>query len=164
MNPNSNTLEVNGDASKTTAGSWLANSDYRIKMQIQDIENARETLMKLHPVRFMYTDEWKERNPSILNKFYYNFVAQEFREVFPESVQGSGEYLEGQPEEILQLDSYNAQIVAIKALQEVILENKEQQKQIETVIQENKQLKSELIELKALVNSLIANKTGQGNK
>jgi hypothetical protein len=149
--PTTNKLEVEGNASKTTAGSWLANSDYRIKMQIQDIENARETVMKLHPVKFMYNEEWEKRNPSIQDKFYYNFLAQEFREVFPESVQGSGEYLEGQPDEILQLDSYNAQIVAIKALQDVIQENNEQQKQIESQQQQ-------IDELKTLVNRLLYEK------
>ena len=32
-----NTLEVNGDASKTTAGSWLSNSDARIKEEVPNI-------------------------------------------------------------------------------------------------------------------------------
>jgi hypothetical protein len=147
--PADNKLEVEGDASKTTAGSWLANSDARIKTQIMEIEDAQENIMKLHPVKFKYTDEWKKRNLSVQDKFYYNFIAQEFREVFPESVKGSGEYLEGQPDEILQLDSYNAQVVAIKALQEVIRKNKEQQEQIES---QQKQID----ELKSLVNNLMS--------
>ena len=155
-NPGTNALEVNGTASKTTAGSWLANSDYRIKTQIQDIENAGELIMRLHPVKFRYTDEWKTKNPSIQNKFYYNFIAQEFQQVFPESVQGSGEFIEGQTEELLQMDSYNAQIVAIKALQEVIQQNKDQQKQIG--IQQK-----EIDELKTIIKSLTANKTIREN-
>ena len=120
-----------GDASKTTAGSWLANSDYRIKTNIEDIGNSVDLIMELHPVRFRYNNEWIAKNPSIKDKNYYNFIAQEYRQVFPESVQGSGDYLDGDPEELLQMDSYNAQIVAIKALQEVIRQNREQQKQIE---------------------------------
>jgi len=130
-NPVTNALEVLGDASKTTAGSWLANSDYRIKTNIEDIGNAVDLIMELHPVRFRYDNEWIAKNPSIKDKNYYNFIAQEYRQVFPESVQGSGDYLDGDPEELLQMDSYNAQIVAIKALQEVIRQNREQQKQIE---------------------------------
>jgi hypothetical protein len=130
-NPVTNALEVLGEASKTTAGSWLANSDYRIKTDIRDIENAVELVMRLHPVRFRYSSEWIAKNASIKDKDYYNFVAQEYRQVFPESVQGSGDYLDGDPEELLQMDSYNAQIVAIKALQEVVRQNEEQQKQIE---------------------------------
>jgi predicted RNase H-like nuclease (RuvC/YqgF family) len=41
---------------------------------------------------------------------------------------------------------------------------KEQQNQIESFKQENQQLKSELDELKTLVNMLIANQSGQANK
>ncbi|MEE4198404.1 MAG: tail fiber domain-containing protein, partial [Bacteroidales bacterium] len=126
-----NLLEVNGTASKSTAGDWLANSDKRIKKDIQDIDNAYEILLQLHPVKFKYTDQWLKRNKHIENKEYYNFIAQEYQEVFPESVKGSGEYLEGDEKEILQLDSYNAQIVTIKAVQELILENKELRKRIE---------------------------------
>jgi hypothetical protein len=70
-------------------------------------------------------------HPSIEDKVYYNFIAQEFRNVFPESVKSSGELLKSANDEILQLDSYNAQIVSIKAVQELILENKKQQEQIE---------------------------------
>jgi hypothetical protein len=152
-----NTLEVEGAASKTTAGMWITNSDSRIKTQILDIDNSQEIMLRLHPVKFKYIEAWRKKNPSIQDKFYYNFLAQEFQEVFPESVQGSGEYLEGQPDELLQLDSYNAQIVAIKALQEVIQQNKEQQHQIDSQ-------QKEIDELKALVNNLIANQAGQGNK
>jgi hypothetical protein len=150
--PVTNAFEVNGEASKTTAGSWLANSDARIKINISDIENAEETLLKLHPVKFRYSDEWKSRNPSIQNKYYYNFIAQEFREVFPDAVQGSGEYINGDAEELLQLDSYSSQIVAIKALQEEIIKNRLQQKEIE-------KLQTEIDELKLLINNLLLNKS-----
>jgi regulator of replication initiation timing len=39
-----------------------------------------------------------------------------------------------------------------------------QQEQIESTIRENQQLRSELDELKALVNTLVSNQTSQGNK
>ncbi|MBI4931301.1 MAG: tail fiber domain-containing protein, partial [Bacteroidetes bacterium] len=144
--PVTNVLEVNGDASKTTATAWLANSDRRIKTDIQDIDNALGIIMKLHPVKFKYTDEWKRRNPFIAanDHYYYNYIAQEYKEVFPESVKGSGEFLESDiahSDEILQMDSYNTQIVAIKAIQELNEKNKDQQKQID--------------ELKTLVEKLV---------
>ncbi len=121
--PQTNQLEVNGTASKTTAGDWLGNSDRRIKTDIQNINNSFETLLKLRPVIFKYTDEWKSKNPTIKDHYYYNFIAQEYAEVFPESVQGSGEYIDGDDKEILQIDTYNAQIVNISATQELIREN-----------------------------------------
>jgi hypothetical protein len=139
-----NSLEVEGEASKTTATAWLANSDKRIKTDILDIDNAFETILKLRPVKFKYTNEYKLKHPIVKDKYYYNFIAQEFQEVFPESVKGSGEYVDGTKEEILQLDSYNAQIVSIKAVQELILENQQQQKEIEA-------LRAELEALKKLI-------------
>ena len=121
--PAMNQLEVEGDASKTSAGSWLANSDRRIKTDIRSIDNGIELIKKLHPVRFKYTEEWKARHPSIKDQYYYNYIAQEFRKVFPDAVQGSGEYLENDAAEILQIDTYNAQIANIAATQELIQEN-----------------------------------------
>ncbi|MBU8891574.1 MAG: tail fiber domain-containing protein [Bacteroidales bacterium] len=139
-NPNVNALEVQGTASKSTAGDWLANSDKRIKTDILDIENSFETILKLRPVKFKYTDYWRSKHSSIKDQYYYNFIAQEYQQVFPQSVKGSGEYIEGDSNEILQLDSYNAQIVTVKAVQELIIENQE--------------LKNRLIELERLVNQL----------
>ena len=115
--PTANNLEVEGTASKTTAGSWLANSDMRIKTDIEDIDDALATIRKLHPVRFRYTDSYKAKHPSIKNHPYYNFIAQEYREVFPDSVQDDGGGL-------LQMDSYNVTPYLVQAM-------KEQQKTIE---------------------------------
>jgi hypothetical protein len=138
--PSSNELEVEGDASKTTAGDWAANSDRRIKTEITDINDSYDLLLNLRPVKFKYTNWYLEQHPKITDKFYYNFIAQEYSEVFPESVKGSGEYLES-GEEILQMDSYNAQIVTIKAVQELIKEN-------EVLKQNNQNLQQEVNELK----------------
>jgi hypothetical protein len=142
-NPTANALEVEGTASKSSAGEWVINSDRRIKTDIQDIENSFETILKLRPIKYKYTAEWKAKHPSIVDKYYYNYIAQEFQEVFPESVKGSGEYLEGDSKEILQLDGHNAQIVTIKAVQELIKENQE--------------LKERIEKLEKVVNTLIEN-------
>lgn len=130
-NPEVNALEVEGTASKSAAGTWEANSDKRIKTDIQDIENSFETILKLRPVKFKYTDYWRSKHTVIKDQYYYNFIAQEYQQVFPESVKGSGEHIEGDPDEILQLDSYNAQIVTIKAVQELIKENEELKARLE---------------------------------
>ncbi|MCK4661323.1 MAG: tail fiber domain-containing protein [Bacteroidales bacterium] len=114
--------------------------------------NVSETILKLHPVKFKYSDEWKKRNPTIKDKYYYNFIAQEFKEVFPNSVKGSGKYLKDDKEEILQLDSYNAQIVAIKAIQELIKENKE----LKAKINQINELSEQINELKQLIDEKFA--------
>jgi hypothetical protein len=144
--PTANNLEVEGTASKTTAGSWLANSDYRIKTDISDIENAIETISMLHPVKFRYSEQWRNQNPVIKDKVYYNFIAQEYAKVFPESVQGSGEYIEGEPQEVLQMDAWNAQVVSIKAIQELIEKNK----QLESEVRDLRATIEEMNELKSL--------------
>jgi hypothetical protein len=121
--PTVNGLEVSGNASKDTAGSWLANSDARIKTDIQSIPNALDRLSALRPVTFKYNAEYLAAHPSIKDVTYYNVIAQEFQKVFPDAVQGSGEYLAGKgnskANEILQVDTYPAQIVAIAAIQEL---------------------------------------------
>ena len=123
--PGTQELKVEGNASKTTAGDWLANSDRRIKTDIKEIHNPFEKILQLRPVKFRYSDEWQRRHPKIQDHYYYNFIAQEYQQVFPESVQGSGEYLENDPNEILQIDTYNAQIITIAAVQELIQANEE---------------------------------------
>jgi len=158
--PTTNCFEVSGGASKATAAAWLANSDKRIKTDIQDINNAIETIMKLRPVKFKYTDEWKNRNPYIKehDHYYYNFIAQEYQKVFPESVQGSGEYIEGDSVEILQIDTYNSQIVAIKAIQEqqkIIEKQKKASSSVEaSAKKQNIDIINEQKEIDVLINKL----------
>ncbi len=162
--PAANALEVNGGASKTAAGDWLANSDRRIKTDVIDIEDSYSTLLKLRPVKFKYTEEWKRDRPSIEDKYYYNFIAQEYAEVFPESVQGSGEFLEGDDKEIIQIDTYNAQIVTIAATQELIRDHTKMKEEIaglkqalESISTSNAQLYTELQSIKAMLSGQTAN-------
>lgn len=141
--PQTNLLEVEGDASKTTAGDWLANSDYRIKTDILEIQDPYETILQLRPVSFKYSESYRNEHPGVEDKTYYNFIAQEFRDVFPDAVKGSGEYIEGDPEEILQMDSYPAQVITVKAVQELILQVQEQQQMILELKAEIERMKRE---------------------
>src|SRR6185436_18454796 len=54
-----NTLEVEGDISKTIPGICAANSDRRIKTDVHTITNALETLDGVRLVSFRYTDEYR---------------------------------------------------------------------------------------------------------
>jgi hypothetical protein len=159
--PAANDLEVEGTASKTASGSWAANSDKRIKSDILDITNSIDLIKKLRPVKFKYTQEYMKLHPSLQDKYYYNFIAQEFQQVFPDAVKSSGEKLPDGSDEILQIDTYDAQITTIKAVQELIVkiekletENRllrEQVSQLDAlgILQEIKQLRAELNVLKA---------------
>jgi len=104
-------------------------------------------MKQLRPVTFEYTEEWKENHPSIENRPYYNFIAQEYGAVFPHSLQGSGEYLSNDEEEILQIDTYDAQIVTMQAVKDLIKENEELKEQIQHLNASMDNLKAELISL-----------------
>jgi hypothetical protein len=122
-----NKLEVQGNASKTTAGDWLANSDIRIKTDVGTIENALEVIDQLRPVKFKYTPEYMAAHPDIKDQYYYNFIAQEFQAVFPDSVQDSGEGY-------LQLDAYVVRPYLVAAVQELSSKIKALEAQIGTAI------------------------------
>lgn len=121
--PTANALEVQGEASKSVAGSWLANSDARIKTDIAPIDGALDTLMRLRPVTFRYTAAYRAEHADVDDRRYYNVVAQEFAEVFPDAVKTSGEivpHAKRSPDnEILQVDTYPATITHIAATQEL---------------------------------------------
>jgi hypothetical protein len=153
-----NRLQVSGTAFKTAGGTlWAVPSDRRIKKDIQDIDNALDTILKLRPVKFKYTKTYRKEHPSIENRYYYNFIAQEYQEVFPKSVQGSGKYLKD-GSEILQLDAHNAQIFAIKAIQELKKENDELRTMITNQQKADSLQQKEISTLKKQVEKLLKDK------
>ena len=138
--PTANRLEVAGNASKDTAGSWLANSDARIKQEIQPVTGALDTLDRVRLVSFRYTDDYRHAHPGVEDRPYLNVVAQEFREVFPHEVKSSGEKLPD-GNEILQVDTYPLTIYSAAAVQEL---NRKLEKEIQTKEAELQELKQRL--------------------
>lgn len=116
--PTANKLEVNGNASKTAAGSWLANSDIRIKQDIRPVTNALSTLDRVNLVSFLYTPEYRNTHNGLDNRRYLNVIAQQFATVFPDWVQSSGEKLPD-GSNILQVDTYPLTIYSAAAVQEL---------------------------------------------
>ncbi|MES2705023.1 MAG: tail fiber domain-containing protein [Verrucomicrobiota bacterium] len=119
-----NALEVEGNASKTTAGTWYSNSDRRIKEDIRPVTQALDTLDKVRLVDFRYTPDYRAAHPGLDAKRYLNVIAQEFAEVFPNHVHASGEKLPD-GSEILQVDTYPLTIYSAAAVQELHRENQE---------------------------------------
>ena len=160
--PTSNALEVEGNASKTVAGSWLANSDARIKRDIQPVTNALAKLGQVRLVSFRYTDEYRRTHPGVEERPYLNVVAQEFREVFPEDVKSSGEHL-SDGGEILQVDTYPLTIYAAAAIQELNkkLEGKLAEQAAELKSRENElhSLRSEVEALRMLLETTLSKTT-----
>jgi hypothetical protein len=135
--PTTNILEVNGNASKTVAGDWLANSDARLKTNISTF-NETKALNKLLQMRGV-TYEWDD-NQTGNNRpegQQYGFIAQELQEVFPENVS-----LDNQGFYQTAYGTYDALYVqSIKALNT----------KIENLEKENNELKLKLNELCNLV-------------
>ena len=127
--PTTNALEVNGNASKSSAGSWLSNSDRRIKTEIESIEGALDKLDQVRLVDFRYTDDYLAAHPEIEDRRYPNVIAQEFATVFPDDVKGSGQMLPD-GSEVLQVDTYPLTIYSAAAIQELHRENRLLQKKL----------------------------------
>ncbi len=153
--PTANALELAGNASKTVAGTWLANSDSRIKTEVHSVTNALSKLAEVRLVGFHYTEDYRAKHPEIGPREYLNVVAQEFQKVFPEHVQSSGERLPN-GEEILQVDTHPLTIYSAAAIQELHkLVNKKDAK-ISVLEEKNSALERRLAEVEKLIHRLAA--------
>ena len=81
-----NDFEVNGSASKSSAGDWLANSDARLKKDIREM-NAEKTLNAMMNLKGI-TYEWNDQNHENVRPegIQYGFTAQNIQAVFPHLV------------------------------------------------------------------------------
>jgi hypothetical protein len=84
--PTTNLLEVNGNASKTSAGAFIANSDARLKKDIQPIsgEEALNKLTKLEGVTYYWNDD--KTGIDRPKEKQIGFIAQNIQKVFPDKV------------------------------------------------------------------------------
>jgi hypothetical protein len=135
------TFFVNGEAGGKYA--WYEDSDSKLKHDIATIPDALHKVLELRGVNFLWNEPAKG-----MSGLQMGFIGQEVVDIVPEVVSVSN-------------DHYSMQYAPITAL--LVEGMKEQQKQIESAKKENLQLKSELDELKALVNSLIVNQEAQSN-
>ncbi len=82
--PATNAFEVNGNASKSSAGDWLANSDERLKKNIAPIRNPLEQLLRLKGITY----QWNDTQTGLARPqgTQMGFTAQNIQKVFPELV------------------------------------------------------------------------------
>jgi len=147
-----NKLEVEGDASKTVAGNWSANSDARIKTDVTTITDALDKIDQVRLVSFRYNDAYRKAHPSVGDRRYVNVLAQEFGKVFPDDVKGSGEKLPS-GDEILQVDTYPLTIYAAASIQELHRIVKEKDAEIARQGQELATLSARLAKLETQMQS-----------
>ena len=138
--PTTNILEVEGTASKTSAGDWVANSDARLKSNIKRMDS-KEMLHKILDLKGI-TFEWNDHITGTKRPkgTMYGFTAQNIKEVFPELVQEDNlGFLQ------TAYGTYDAMYVeAIRA----------QQQQIEELQDESNTQKTEIDLLKAQLNEM----------
>jgi hypothetical protein len=134
---------VTGSAWKPGGGSWAVPSDGRLKNIHGEYAKGIDDIIALNPVLFSYKNDNPKGLPS--SEEYVGLVAQDVQKIFPEAV---SEAKDG----YLNFDMHPVNVALINAVKE--LNNK-----IESSKLENQKLKAEVDELKALVNSLIANQT-----
>jgi hypothetical protein len=151
--PAANAFEVEGNASKTTAGNWLANSDARIKTDVQTVTGALEMLDKVRLVSFKYTDDYRNEHSGVEDRHYLNVIAQEFRQVFPDYVKSSGEKLPN-GDEIMQVDTYPLTVYSAAAVQELHNIVKDKDTEIAAIKKENANIKARLDAMESLVSKL----------
>ncbi len=90
---NSSDIGVRLDSGNT---SWSANSDFRLKKNIQDLNEGLENICNLRPVRFDYLSEESDLSARV------GFIAQEVQPHIPEAVTGSEEtYFSISPTELI---------------------------------------------------------------
>ena len=81
-----NTLSVDGDASKSVAGDWLANSDKRLKKNIKYLDSRimLKNLLAMKAVSY----EWNDTSTGFTRPegAQYGFIAQDIEKVWPENV------------------------------------------------------------------------------
>lgn len=151
-------LHVAGDASKATAGGFKANSDRRIKSDIEPVMGALDKIRQLRPVTFRYTPEYLANHPGVADQRYYNVIAQDFAQVFPDAVDGSGEYLAGKTKtpdnEILEVDTYPALITTVAAVQEIADDSAATVQRVRKLEAENAALKAQLERLGARLDAV----------
>lgn len=134
----------------TAPGGWATTSDRRIKQDIRPVEDAIDTLLKLRPVSYHYTPDYRAMENNLPDKLHLGFIAQEFREVFPDAVVTTDKRVPGaaqDAEPMLAVDSSPALITTVAAVQELV--------------RENAQLKSQVSELAARLDRLESQQAAQ---
>ncbi len=156
-NATTNRLEVEGEASKTTAGSWVANSDARLKKNITAL-SSHDMLEKMLSLQGI-TYEWNDRQTGTKRPegVHYGFTAQNIQEVFPSLVEEDNNGFLQTP-----YGTYDAMTVeAIRALNDknqdlqdnnIALERRVKELEAQ-IANKNQQMENNTAELKELKNA-----------
>ncbi|MCB0519685.1 MAG: tail fiber domain-containing protein [Lewinellaceae bacterium] len=146
--PTTNALEVEGNASKSAAGDWLANSDARLKKNITPLNSQKmlEKLLALQGITYEWDDvKTGSKRPEGIQ---YGFTAQNIREVFPTLVEEDAlGYLQ------TAYGTYDAMTVeAIRALNDKIEKLEAENDSLRSKLSEMDDLKQRMARLEAALS------------
>lgn len=132
-------LYVGGEAVKSDGNSfWTYSSDIRLKTDIEPLHNSLEKLMDVNFYSYKYSDT---------DKFRYGIIAQEMQEIMPRSV---GSYIDNTDgNEYLNFNPNDLFFTGLKATQEIGEQVIQQEEIINTLIEENTELRNEIDAIKA---------------
>ena len=149
-----NVFTVLGNALASN-GVWT-NSDQKIKKNIEDVKDAKEVIMKLHPATYSFRkEEFPALNLSATRQ--YGFIAQELENVLPELVQTSEEPVRIDEngkrvmEEIKSVNYVALIPLLTKAIQEQETTVKDMNDQISELKAANENLQHQIDDLKAMI-------------
>ena len=113
-------------AAKPISSVWTVVSDQRVKTDVSTIENALDKIDSLRPVKFKYTESYCDCTAGVTSDTdYYNFIAQEVEEHFPEAVINSGHDLKDHDthevivEDVKSLDNHIINVYLVAAVKEL---------------------------------------------
>lgn len=139
-----NAFEVNGEASKGSPGSWLGNSDRRLKTDILPLDpnESLQKMLALHGVSF----EWDDKTTGSIRPAgrQIGFIAQEMQPVFPDLVKTDAQgYLQtsyGTFDPML-VESIRAVVARLEKVEAENVELKKQAAEIEQIKAEIRAMK-----------------------
>ncbi len=142
-------FEVGGSAGKSVGGStWAVISDERYKTDVATIENALDRIKMLRPVSYVWNDLFFNKFPDGETTTQYSFIAQEYENVFPNSVLTNDDGYKS-------IDIHNVNIYSVKAIQELSQIVEEKETRISELENENAEIKARLAALEAAVGSML---------
>jgi len=113
----------NGDVRNyNNTTTWQTTSDFRVKENINTINNAMDKILSLNPVIFDYKQEFADKNNWDNNKKNNNvgFIAQEFETIFPKYISTNKyEMTEIIIDDLKSIDTGHLVAYLVKAIQEL---------------------------------------------
>lgn len=113
-------------AAKPISSVWTVVSDQRVKTDINTIEGALDKIDSLRPVKFKYAESYCDCTAGVTpDNNYYNFIAQEVEEHFPEAVINSGHDIKDHHtdevivENVKSLDNHIINVYLVAAVKEL---------------------------------------------